>query len=303
MKAHRQVNIKLTIVASLLQLPSVLTAQDIKIWPDSIATRQMKRAKVSAYIAAQNNNSHAAAIICPGGSYYYLGIEHEGHEVAKWLQTNGISSFVLKYRVGMHGNRHPAMIQDLQRTIQLVREKCTQYQIDPHKIGVIGFSAGGHLAGMAATYYTTNFMESLGIYSQIPLRPDFVAMIYPVVSMTDSIGHSKSRRNLLGKRYSPSLKKIMSLEQNVHKGMPPIFLIHCQHDKTVDSRNAYYYCKALEEKGVNCNFTLYDEKGHGFGINPKSGNGEAFSWNTKFLSWLKTIHVIPGETERIVSPR
>jgi len=239
---------------------------------------------------AENNSNGLAVIICPGGSYRYLGIKKEGIKVAKWFQNNDISAFVLRYRVGRQNNRYPAMIQDLQRGIQLVKENYAMYCIDTCKVGVIGFSAGGHLAGTAATYYKTNFMEELGIRTNVSLRPDFVAMIYPVVSMTDSLAHKKSRRNLLGRRYSPELQHKMSLELNVHAQMPPVFLIHCKKDRTVNYRNASSFQLALTKEGVPNQFLLYDEKGHGFGMNP--GSPKAPSWINHFLPWLRAIHLI-----------
>lgn len=261
----------------------------IKLWDNLSATKKMKQSEMTVFIA-ENNPDGTAVIICPGGSYCYLGFKNEGIKVAKWFQKNGISAFVLRYRVGMYKNRHPAMIQDLQRAIQIVRENYSVYNIDTCKVGVVGFSAGGHLAGTAATYYNINFMEELGVETTVSLRPDFVAMIYPVVSMTDSIGHKKSRRNLLGSNYTPELQKMMSLEQNVHSGIPPVFMIQCTKDQTVDYRNAFYYKDALRKKGVRCDFTLYDEKGHGFGIDPDSD--KAPSWINRFTPWLKKINMI-----------
>jgi acetyl esterase/lipase len=249
----------------------------------------MKRSELIAFLA-EENPSGASVIICPGGSYCYLGIRNEGFKVAEWFQKKGISAFVLRYRIGVKKNRHPAMIQDLQRAIQLVKENQVAYGIDSSRVGVVGFSAGGHLAGTAATYYHINFMEELDVKPDVSLRPGFVALIYPVVSMTDSIGHKKSRRNLLGKNYTPELKKMMSLEQNTHPHMPPVFMIHCTKDQTVDYRNALYYKEALEKTGVEHNFTLYDEKGHGFGIDPESAR--APSWINQFIPWLRDIRMI-----------
>ena len=237
---------------------------------------------------AENNTDGWAVIICPGGSYSYLAIIDEGTKVAEWLQKNGITSFVLRYRTNSRHNRHPAMIQDLQRAIQLVKEKHETWLVDSCKVGVMGFSAGGHLAGTAATYYQTNFMENLGIKPKTSLRPDFVAMIYPVISMTDSLAHKRSRRNLIGKRYSPELMKMMSLEQNVHEGMPPVYLIHCKKDKTVDYRNTLYYNDALIREGIPCEFTLFDDCGHGFGINPN--HRHAPFWINHFILWLQKLH-------------
>jgi acetyl esterase/lipase len=214
----------------------------------------------------------------------------EGKQVAKWLQENGITAFVLRYRLA--NNRHPAMIQDLQRAIQMVREHAADYGINPRKLGVMGFSAGGHLAGTAATYFDQCFMDILNIQPTVSMRPDFVAMIYPVVSMTDSIGHRKSRRNLLGWHADEQLKNMLSLELHVRQDMPPVFLVQCRKDKTVDYRNTWYYRQVLDASGITCDYTLYDEKGHGFGINPKLGHGDAPTWNLKFIPWLEKIGII-----------
>lgn len=264
----------------------------IKLWDEcNLATKKMAFSEITAYIA-ERNPSGVAVIICPGGSYCYLGMNVEGRDVAEWLQENGISAFVLRYRIGMLGNHHPAMIQDLQRAIQFVRENYLSYGIDTTKIGVMGFSAGGHLAGLAATYFNNNYMESLGITPEVSLRPDFTVMIYPVVSMMDSIAHRRSRTNLLGRKYTPEMQKNMSLELNVHTDIPPVFLVHCRYDKTVDYRNAFYYSKALKDSGVSCDFTLYEEKGHGFGINPDDPKRKAPTWINDLIPWLKGIKII-----------
>ena len=267
----------------------VASQHSIKIWNDKNATKKMRHVEMISFFA-DNNTKGLAVIICPGGSYYYLGIKNEGIKVARWLQKNGITAFVLRYRTGLRKNKHPAMIQDLQRALQLVKENHATYHIDSCKVGVMGFSAGGHLAGTAATYYQTNFMEELGIEPHCSLRPDFVAMIYPVVSMTDSLAHKKSRRYLLGEHCSPELQQKLSLEQNVHDDMPPVFMIHCRKDKTVDYRNALYYSKALSLKDISYDFTLYDESGHGFGINPNSHH--ASSWINNYMLWLRKINMI-----------
>ena len=249
----------------------------------------MKHVEMIPFLA-ENNPDNLAVIICPGGSYRYLGIKKEGVHVAQWFQQNDISAFVLRYRTGLYKNRHPAMIQDLQRAIQHVKENHTTYRIDSCKIGVLGFSAGGHLAGIAATYYDINFMLDLGVKTTVSLRPDFVAMIYPVVSMTDSLAHRKSRRNLLGAHYTPEMQQMMSLELNVHDNMPPVFMIHCKKDKTVDYRNSLYFHNALIRQNIPCDFTLYNEKGHGFGFDPQSTH--APSWINHFIPWLRQIKMV-----------
>jgi len=284
--------------AILLLLFSVFTfpiwAQNtIEIWDGIEKNKKQKRSELTIYLPEKEKNTGISVIVCPGGSYRYLAMQHEGHEVAKYLQSRGIAAFVLRYRIGIFGNRHPAMIQDLQRAIQLVKEEYSKCDLDTSKVGVMGFSAGGHLAGTAATYFDTNFMETLDIVPNISLKPAFIAMIYPVISMQqDSIVHKRSRRNLLG--YSNREKEMedyMSLEKHVREDMPPVFLLQCKNDKTVDYRNSKYYDQALSEKGVNHKYLFFDQdsgkhKGHGFGIR---SNGVTTDWQHEFVSWLQLL--------------
>jgi acetyl esterase/lipase len=277
----------------LLVGTSTLAQESIKIWGDNPVSSKMNQATLTVF-KAQENPSGISVIICPGGSYRYLDRKNEGTEVAQWLNDNNITAFVLFYRRGLLGNRHPAMIQDLQRAMQLVKENSQNYGIDPDKVGLMGFSAGGHLVGTAGTYFDINFLEEFGITPQVSMRPAFVTMIYPVISMTnESIVHQKSRRNLLSKTYSPELAQKMSLEYNVRPDMPPVFLVHCVGDKVVDYRNAVNYAAALTEKGVPHVFKLYDEPGHGFGINPKKGRSAGL-WTQFFIPWLEETKLNPN---------
>ena len=272
---------------------SASAQEHVQIWGDNLVSSKMNRSKLVVF-KAKENPSGISVIICPGGSYHLLDKKEEGYKTARWLNDNGITAFVLFYRVGRFGNRHPAMIQDLQRAMQLVKENSEEYGIDPDKTGVMGFSAGGHLAGTAGVYFDKNFLEELDITPEVSMRPTFVAMIYPVITMTnDSIVHKKSRKNLLSGIYSPEIAQMMSLERNVRPDMPPVFLIHCKEDKTVDYRNATDYEMALKEKGVPHFFKLYNEPGHGFGVNPKKGRGagEAPLWTQLFIPWLENIQV------------
>ncbi|HPH15814.1 MAG TPA: alpha/beta hydrolase [Bacteroidales bacterium] len=219
----------------------------IKIWQgiDTICYKN-EHSQLLVFTPDSAKNNHAAVIICPGGSYGHLGLKHEGIEVAQWLSKLGFTAFVLKYRVGMQGYHHPAMIQDLQRSIQIVRERASVWDIEQKKVGVMGFSAGGHLVGVAGIHYNYNFLAYQGIYPKVSLRPDFVVMVYPVVSMHDSIAHKKSKRNLLGRNYSEDLIHKLSLEENVHAHVPPIFIVHALGDKVVDYRNSVYLYRELQ---------------------------------------------------------
>jgi Esterase/lipase len=279
------------IVLCLMDLVFLSAQTKFKLWEEHPATGKMKFTELTSYLADKNKNTGISVILCPGGSYCYLGMNIEGHNVAHWLNEHGINAFVLRYRIGIWGNHHPAMIQDLQQTIQWVREHSREYGISPERIGVMGFSAGGHLAGTAGIYYNRNFMEPLGFHPKVSLRPDFVAMIYPVVSMEDSLAHRRSRSNLLGSdKKKREMIQMMSLEQNVHSGMPPVFLVACVDDKTVNYRNSVCFDDQMKQKKLPCSFHLYQHGGHGFGVNEKKSGEEASLWKNEFLKWVNDLY-------------
>ncbi|MDR1762277.1 MAG: alpha/beta hydrolase [Bacteroidales bacterium] len=257
---------------------SVSAQESFKIWEGANMTHKQKQSKLTVFLPEKPDTSDISVIICPGGSYYWLDKKNEGYEVAKYLNKHGITAFVLQYRTARKGNHYPAMIEDLEQAMKIVKTNAKEYGIAPQKVGVMGFSAGGHLVGTLAIYH-----------SKPTLKPYFTAMIYPVVSMEDSICHTKSRKNLLGKEYPQVLAEKMSLEKNVYGNMSPVFLLHCIGDQTVDYRNSVVFDKALTEKKVPHTFLLLDEcgmGGHGFGIQP---NGKATGWIDEFLQWVKSI--------------
>ncbi len=180
------------------------------------------------------------------------------------------------------------MIEDLQQTILLVRENHAAYGIDPDRMGVMGFSAGRHLAGTSMVFYDNDFLDPLGIEPRVSLLPDFVAMIYPVVTMLDPLAHKRSRRVLLDGNDTSAMELALSLEQNTCYGMSPVFLVHCRDDRTVDYRNSAGLAEALDAADVPCRFLLYDEGGHGFGIKPPKQAVEAARWPAEFLAWLES---------------
>lgn len=278
--------------------PSFSQSSPINIWE---GTECKANVKMTPYIAKGENN--IACIVCPGGSYFWLDRETEGYGVAEWLQSNGISAFVLEYRVAgvpafithyrivSRGNRYPDMLQDVQRTIQLVRDNAKEYGIDPNKLGVMGFSAGGHLSAMSGLFFDSNMLSVYDIYPDVSLKPDFIAPIYPVVSMVDKSTHKRSRRGLLGegKSISQEMKDSLSLEKQVRPDMPPTFLMNCVDDPIVKYRNSELLDSAMTAQGVNHIYIQYNTGGHGFGANPKKTTAEAIAWREEFLNWLKEI--------------
>lgn len=269
-----------------------LSAQTaVRLWGDSHKQHRYKT-ELFVYLADSIRNTNVAVIICPGGSYCYLGLNVEGDRVARWLQSEGITAFVLRYRVNMFCIRHPAMIQDLQKSLAYVRLHAVEFHYSIDKVGVMGFSAGGHLAGLANTYAGTDFYEKTLAEKKISLRPSFVAMIYPVISMQDSIVHWRSRLNLIGHHPNRILLHDMSLELNVYSDMAPVFLMNCKDDPIVKDANSAVYDRALTCYGVSHVYFHYKYGGHGFGLYPKKKGTDAKNWNKEFIFWLRSIGMI-----------
>lgn len=221
-------------------------------------------------------------IIFPGGGYHINAIKHEGLDVARKMNEWGITAFVVKYRIPDDAtmlNKEIGPLQDAQQAIRFVRMNAHKWNIDPNKIGIMGFSAGGHLASTAATHYKNPLIEE----AETSLRPDFLVLGYPVISFTDSIGHRGSRDNLLGK--SPSKEKIMeySNEHQVTTDTPPTFLIHAADDKGVLPANSIVFYQSLLKNGVPAELHIYEKGGHGFGMdNPTTQE----KWMNSLRNWL-----------------
>lgn len=270
----------------------------INIWE---GTACKKKAILTPYLAEGENN--IACIVCPGGSYFWLDRKTEGIGVAEWLQSQGISAFVLEYRVGgfpafithyrliSRGHRYPDMLQDVQRAIQIIRENAEDFHVDPNKLGVIGFSAGGHLTAMSGLFFDADVLSTCGVTPSVSLKPDFIAPIYPVVSMTDKSVHKRSRRGVLGegKSISKEMKDSLSLEKQVRKDMPPTYLMNCVDDPIVDYRNSELLDSAMTVSGVDHRYVQFKTGGHGFGATPSKTTSEAIAWKEDFLAWLKSI--------------
>ena len=239
--------------------------------------------------AENSPHTRTAVIVCPGGSYHHLGLKGEGNTTATWFAQNGVTAFVLKYRTAESLYHHPAMLQDIQRAIQLVRENAGEWDIDPSKVGIIGFSAGGHLVTMAGEFWQThNEIAKLGLECDVSLRPDFVIPVYPVVTMQDDISHKWSRNSLLGrgaKNQTQERKDEFSMELNVPADMPPTYVVVCDDDPVVIPENSLRLCEALQAANIPSRLARYDWGGHGFGMKDNDFMKE-FHWNQALKEWL-----------------
>jgi len=260
-------------------------AAQMRIWRDTpLHLSGDWRSRLTVFEPEGGNTTGLGVVICPGGSYYWMARNIEGRDVARWLNSHGITAYVLFYRTAQFGHHYPAMIQDLERTMQIIRSTPELRKgVDADKIGVMGFSAGGHLAATLATYYDSPHLDSRGVECAVSLRPAFTAMIYPVVSMDAQIGHEHSRKNLLGKTPSEGMLDSMSLERHVRDDQPPVFIICAEDDPTVDYRNSVRYDEALTDKGIEHKFILYEESGHGFGLSTCKGCND---WTDRFIEWI-----------------
>lgn len=238
---------------------------------------------ITMYKAEHPSAKRVAVIICPGGGYGILAASHEGSDVAKAFNSWGITAFVLKYRLPDDSfmiNKETGPLQDAQRALQLVRQNAKQWDLDPGKIGIMGFSAGGHLAATASTHFNKPAIDNP---DNISLRPDFSLLIYPVISFTDSLTHMGSRNNLIGKNASPEKIKEYSNELLVNEQSPPAFLVHAIDDGAVKKGNSIQYYDALQRNKVPSEIHLYQQGGHGFGMNNKTTSD---SWMDRLKNWL-----------------
>jgi acetyl esterase/lipase len=249
-----------------------------------------------------------AVIVCPGGSYSWLDRENEGRLVAQWLQGQGIAAFVLEYRVQgipsfvthyryvFRGRRHPDPLCDLQATLLDVRRRAADYGIDPHRVGAMGFSAGGHLVASAAELFDTDFGHLVGGAPGDSLRPDFVVPVYPVVTLrNERYVHARSRRALLGEwgKHRRQMRDSLSLELHARTDMPPVFLVNCEDDPIVKYPNSILFDSAMTAVGAPHRYIRYQTGGHGFGANPNKGTAESNAWRAACLEWMRELKIIP----------
>lgn len=285
-----------------VQISGVAQNNEIPLWeqiPNSILVTDYKEEKtldkegaingvskvsqptLTVFLADAKIANRTAVVICPGGGYHHLSINKEGYKIAKWLNSLGISAFVLKYRLPsdlIMKDKTIGPLQDAQEAIRMLRRNAKKWKLDPSKIGVIGFSAGGHLASTLAT----KFDESKDNTSA---RPDFSILMYPVISMQDGITHKGSKTNLLGENPSAEMIDKYSNEKQVSSSTPKTFIVHATDDKSVPVENSINYYLALKQNKIPVEMHLYENGGHGFGLGVE---GTTKNWSTACEKWLIT---------------
>lgn len=270
----------------------------LPLWEDTLpmalGAEDKDSPTLTVYPVSGDDATECGIVVCPGGGYGHLAMEHEGYQIAEWFNGIGVSAFVLKYRLPSDGYRHPVPLMDAQRAVCLVRYNAKKWNIDPAKIGIIGFSAGGHLASSVGTHIEKPVVLQEDQNDEInaaSCRPDFMVLVYPVISMQDEITHRGSKENLLGNDPEPALVELMSNEKQVTSETPPTFLVHANDDEVVLPENSIRFYQACRKQKVPVEMHIYLKGGHGFGIRP--GAGPACEWPYQCRKWMQQMNFLP----------
>lgn len=244
---------------------------------------------LTVYLPAPEKANGAAVLICPGGGYGMLAFDHEGNAIAKWLNDNGMAGIILKYRLPSDQimvNKSIGPLQDAQEAMRVIRRHAAELKINPGKIGVIGFSAGGHLASTLSTHYTEKVYE---VKDNTSARPDFSLLIYPVVSFDSAVTHMGSRNNLIGINPDEATVKHFSNELQITSDTPPAFLVHSADDPAVPVMNSIVYFKGLQKNKIPVEMHIFQKGGHGYGLAPNGGTQS--SWPDLCIRWMKQMGI------------
>jgi acetyl esterase/lipase len=279
---------------TLLALSLALSAAEpdkhpvLTLWPDgapgAVGKEDADIPTLTVYLPPADKATGAAVVVCPGGGYAFLASDHKGKQPAEFLNKLGVAAFVLKYRIAPRYH-HPAPMQDAQRAIRTVRAKAKDYGVDPNKIGIWGFSAGGHLASTAGTHFDDGDANATDPIDQVGCRPDFLILCYPVITFTDTTMHRGSRDNLLGKNPDEKLVESLSNEKQVTEKTPPTFLFHTDEDKGVPPENSVLFYLALKKAKVPAEMHIYEKGQHGVGLAPK--DPVLSTWPDRLAAWMK----------------
>ncbi|MBM4070142.1 MAG: alpha/beta hydrolase [Planctomycetes bacterium] len=251
--------------------------------PGSAGQTPVDVPKVTVYLPEKDKANGAAVIICPGGGYGFLAMDHEGHQIARWLNSLGVAGIILQYRIAPR-YRHPAPLQDAQRAVRYARAHAARWGIDPKRIGILGFSAGGHLASTAGTHFDAGNPDATDDIDKQSSRPDFMVLVYPVITFKGPHAHMGSRFNLLGKDAADDLVDSLCNDKQVNKTTPPAFLAHTSEDTGVPPENSVAFYLALRKFNIPAELHVYEKGRHGLGLGPK--NLPFSTWPARCQAWL-----------------
>jgi acetyl esterase/lipase len=276
--------------------PSSSTLRDgqtIALWagpaPGALGTDESDIPTLTVYLPRAMTPNTPAVIVCPGGGYVSLAANHEGRQVANFLNSLGVAAFVLRYRLGPRYH-HPIELGDAQRAIRTLRAHAGDWRIDPARLGILGFSAGGHLAMSASTQFDAGHAGATDAIERASSRPDFSILGYPVISLTEAWTHQGSRTNLLGSTPDPALAKSLSGENAVTRETPPTFIFHTNADTTVPAENSVSYYLALRKAGVPAEVHIFEKGPHGVGL--ANDDAALSEWSKLMANWLRVHGVI-----------
>ena len=257
--------------------------------PGALGTEAVDKPKITVYLAPADRATGAAVVVCPGGGYRVVAADHEGKQIALWLNSLGVSAFVLQYRLGERYH-HPVPLQDAQRAIRMVRSRSKGWGVDPKRIGILGFSAGGHLASTAATHFDDGRPEASDPVDRESSRPDFAVLCYAVITLEAPTAHAGSRQNLLGDPADPSLVALLSNDKQVTPRTPPTFLWHTADDTAVPVENSLLFFEALHKAGVPGELHVFPHGRHGLGLAP--GDPAVSQWPRLCAVWMEGLGLL-----------
>jgi len=288
----------------MLSLQSTKSQSIMKLWPDGTPrevvspkpeetfegkrVRYVSEPTLTVYLPTKEMNTGVAVVICPGGGYSIEAMDHEGYEVGEFLQAHGIAGIVLKYRLPYGHSEMP--LQDAQQAMRMVRFHAEEWSVDPKKVGVAGFSAGGHLASTLSTHYDSGNKDSKNPIKRLSCRPDFSILLYPVVTFKEEWGHMGSRVNLIGNTNDWKIIQNFCNELQVNNQTPPAFIALADDDTAVKPRNSIEYYMALKREGISAELHVFKEGGHGFGMH-KTGKAHD-QWPFMVVEWMKAMKFI-----------
>lgn len=282
---------KPVLILSVLMMSPMLAAEPLPLWeakaPGALGETPKDIPTLTPFLPEKPGAARAAVVICPGGGYGALA-DHEGSHYAKFLNEHGIAAFVLKYRLGSAGYRHPVMLNDAARAVRMVRARATEWNIDTAKVGIMGSSAGGHLASTLLTHFDSGNAEAADPIDRQSSRPDLGVLCYAVITMGE-FTHQGSKKNLLGENPSAELVTLLSNELQVKANTPPCFIWHTWEDKAVPIENSMQFASALQKNKVPFDLHIYQKGNHGIGLGAKQKDSAAkHPWTADLVFWLKT---------------